>query len=294
MSILTKVFVVLVAIAGSALAGMSAAIVANIEPKEQQVKKIQDERDKMASELKVIRNDLAEFKAHQGQERAAASQTQLALNNHLSSLRTELSTERSEKRKAQDRVAEVEAQLKAAVAAGETFAAAVSGLQSQVGEMAGKQVALETQNVKLQDSVHEAQGARDHAVRQIERVNEEKAALQADNSRLSLLWSQVPLEVKERVTGRRDEGRAPAVSAPSIRGLVQDVRTTNGTTVLQINLGSRDHLTPNMKLMVVSADSADYCGDLVLSKVDVDKSVGTMTDKARDVKVGDRVVGGTN
>jgi hypothetical protein len=114
-------------------------------------------------------------------------------------------------------------------------------------------------------------------------------SLEQDNVQLRGLLAKVPAQYRQQITtGEAAQPAAPASVA--IAGTITDVQSAAGTQLVQVNVGSKDGVEPNMKFLVHRDDQ--YVGTFVVDRVESAVSAGRMTLTKGEVRSGDQIYSG--
>jgi len=84
-----------------------------------------------------------------------------------------------------------------------------------------------------------------------------------------------------------------ADNSKAVRGNVSDVESTNGITLIQINVGANDGLTPGSKVLIYRG-SDSYIATAVIDSVDGNVSVARVAQANGSIQAGDSVLAGVS
>ena len=187
----------------------------------------------------------------------------------------------------------------------------LASAQLKLGKLTANNDAFSRQLANLNNSLTRAQQARDHASAQLDRARNTANDLKAENSQLERQVAELLSDVmvldtevrrkKEQIAAlqddiRRASGRAttrtPVVPVKPSASVAR--RTINGKVIAvdldaritTINVGSIAGVSEGTKLTIYDDD---YVGDLEITRVFRDRSLGTILVSAKPVEVGDEV-----
>ena len=279
LSVLTKVFVVLVAILSVMLVALIVPFVANTQNYRQmaddarlQARMADESADLMKRQVEALEKGDTEKVVN--------------LTNELQGLKDKFQV-------LQQQVAEKDAQvirMRAQVGALEADRARLAASNQQLSQLLAKQnaelesrreqmVSLRSDMIDAETRITELEAQLATAERAVRRTREQMTRLEEEKSKLEELWNRVPVEARPTLQG---QGQAtsltaaefwPDLSKPLI-GEVTEVQQEAGETFVQINLGSNDGIEPNMLMLVHRGDQ--YLGTLVITSVDQRQSAGRM------------------
>ena len=187
-------------------------------------------------------------------------------------------------------------------------------LRLEIGTLTAGQESLQQQLSKLTASLGLAQEAQQHATSQLDKARNTSQELQAENAQLEGQLSEFTADVtifraevrrqKELIFSLQSDIRkaqgvtsaqamptvtgirsAPVVTAKPIRGKVTDVDLA--ANIAQINVGDIAGVTEGTRFIIY--DNSEYVGDLRVTRVLRDQSLGTIVLSKQSVKVGDEV-----
>lgn len=293
MSILTKIFVVLVTVLSVLLVALIVPFVANTE----------NFRGQLAQETQ--RRRAAEDKARDYQVEINAAQQAVAeqitdLNNKnqkltatINTLQSDLATARADKQSETAKLAQLEATVSLLSASASQNSTILADLQTEVAQRRDAVVKLDRQRIELSDRVNQLQGDNEALTRSLRRTREQATSLESRLAEMNARIKSLPDEYQGYFTdpAARLAGAEPTEPDFEIRGRVTKVQSVEGVTFVQINVGSNDKVEPNMKFYVYRGDS-EYVGTIVVNAVDTDASAGRVTLSSGSVAEGDMVYTG--
>ena len=286
MSILTKIFVVLVTI-------LSVTLVAVIVPFAAKT----DDYAKKWSESDV-RAALAEKAATEAQRTLTqqvtakdAANSALTLDNaklreSITALQAEITAKSLDLQSEKGSSAANTAELKRLAS---TLQQATSILEAQKAELdirRDEAVKQQTRLVQLVDHNNELEGQLEILNRQVKRFNEQLTALEEQKAKL-----QEELAQSNAATKTQTASQEPFEPSVKISGQVTAVEKVNSTTYVQINIGIADGVAPNMKFYIHR--NGVFLGTLVVAAVDAKASSGRIILAQQDIQAGDQVLTGS-
>ncbi len=280
MHTLTKVFIVLWALLSVFIMALAVPLVMNNDTwkaryQQENAKRVAAEttaalasRDLDLANIAKAQSESALQKIISGlKEDAAAAGTRLA------DLRSQLSTVRQEKDA-------IEAQLTRLSAAAETNANIIKTMGEEITRRRDESLVLMARTTDLEDELRDTLGRLD-------------VALQAQRT----LQEQMQVLRTQLAGGGTDSRRAPGedlgppVASPLVSGRVMSVvMGADGNRYVEVNLGSRDGVSENMKFLL--ARGGNFLGNLIITKVELNRAVGYVELDQGQVQINDEVRGG--
>ncbi|MCC5830076.1 MAG: hypothetical protein JJU36_11575 [Phycisphaeraceae bacterium] len=162
-------------------------------------------------------------------------------------------------------------------------------------EKQAKERALETQNTdqrriaELETQLLEVRAQEGNLRRQVRFMEEQLAVIEGRMREMTARADQLPEPYKGMVTGTA--ATMPEFDAnPAIQGRVARVASEGGQVFVQINVGTNDRVQPQMRFMVHR--DGNFLGNVIISKVDEQSASGVLRLATGEVRVGDRVYSG--
>lgn len=292
MHVLTKIFIVLVALLTIAIVPLVAVNATNESTFQKKFKEAQAQ----ASVAEALLNT----------ERAAWQASQQKLESDLRTMETKVAdlqktadSKSAEARKATQELAGTKAAQASIAASLEVLAqnGKASGqlTEALVSELRG----LRTRSMDAEKRLVEVQEAFDATQSSLEVADAARRALQEEVKRLGEEKDRALATVADYVSsvGELPKARVGAVSerivaSRNLSASVISVRRDNGATLAEINAGSRDGVKAGWTMMI--GDGSTFIGNLRITEVDVNRSVGVveLEDAATrgEVKVGQRAI----
>ena len=188
----------------------------------------------------------------------------------------------------------------------------IAGLRLELGKLTAEKESLQRDLTKLTASLGLAQEAQKHAISQLDTARDTANTLKAENAQLEEQVSQLTMDVsnltaevrnqKQQIFSlqsgiRKAQGvvstKAPATavelssvtSVQPIKGKVTGVDLA--ANIAQINVGEIAGVAEGIKFVIYDRDG--YVGDLRITRVLRDQSLGTIVLSSKPVEVGDEV-----
>jgi chromosome segregation ATPase len=286
LSILTKIFVVLVTVLS---VGLVAMIVPFVYKTEQYQTKYETEvakrraADESAAILQqtiqgivnaqsvqtaVIRDENSKLKTEVGK-----------IMGERANLEAQITSERSAQSAMQSQIARLAATLAQAIDLNKVQTEQLTTLRDATAKN-------RTDYFEAIEQIKTLQSQNDTLTRIVNRQAEEMAKLEEANAALSLAMSKVPAEYRDSTSAKAP----PIEAAVKIEGQVTQVRKIDTNTFAEINVGKKDGVTENMKFYIHR--NGTFLGTLVISNVDQKNAVGRMVSLVSDIQSGDSVLSG--
>lgn len=285
MSILTKVFVVLVAVLSVMLVALIVPFVANTENYKTQ--RDVALRSKAAAEAAAAAaNDKVALLASQG------TATEKEFSEKIQALNQTLAEQARGRRDAENQLAQTQAQntkLAADVsrlsAAHDMLASVNKSIADELNQRRTSMVELQTQLIQQIDQSKSLASTVDTLNHQVRRFSEQIQLLGEEKRKLEDELALVPPDF-------RQSKAVNAAPVPQVRieGKVTKVQSADGQTLVQISVGKTDGVAQNMKFIVYRGQQ--YLGTLSVRVVDDRSSAGLVELSAGSITAGDLVVAG--
>ena len=263
MSILTKIFVVLVTVFAVANVAMVIPYVNNTSHYKNEVGDL-EARLKQATADAQLANDRVETL----NEKYAQLNEDLTVQKgdyegQITSLQAQLTTKQSEVIKLSGQVNEKEAQLQQVSAGTEQQSLIIATMREELESARTDTLRNQKRNTELTDQNQTLSTELETAVEQVRLLKEKLADLENQ-----LTSGGVASDSDQAASG-------PAIAASNIRGVVTGVQTISDDVYVSINIGSNDQVTTGMEFMI--HDGPTFIGTMVVSKVDLNSSAGRIT-----------------
>lgn len=280
MHTLTKVFIVLWALLSVFIMALAVPLVMNNDTwkaryQQENAKRVAAEttaalasRDLDLANIAKAQSESALQKLISGLKEDAA-----AMSTRLADLRSQLSTVRQEKDA-------IEAQITRLSAAAETNANIIRTQGEEITRRRDESLVLMARATELEDELRDTLGRLD-------------VALQAQRT-LQEQMQELRTQLAGGVAGPRrapGEDLGPPVPSPLVSGRVMSVvMGADGNRYVEVNLGSRDGVSENMKFLL--ARGGNFLGNLIITKVELNRAVGYVELDQGQVQINDEVRGG--
>ena len=285
MSVLSKVFVVLVCILSVLLVALVVPFVANTENFRRKWEEEQRKRQAAETTARVQQGELNAVLEGENQRAAELRATVGQLTSQVSLLSEKLASTEAELAKERARIQKFEADVGRLAAAEEAHAAILKVQEEELKGRRDSDVAQKTRLIEQADRINELTSQVESMERAVRRVREEKT---------DMLQELTALRQRGPATGPARSDQRPleaALPAHTIFGEITRVqRTSGGQTFVEVNVGSNAGVTERMRFLVHRGDK--YLGDLVITLVDEQEAAGVLERPQGQIEVGDRVQAG--
>ena len=281
MSILTKIFVVLVTVLSVLLVALVVPFVANTENFRGQLTQTQQKLAAAESKARLAQTEISTAQAGLSQTITNLQNEITALKEKNNTLQSDVDTARSARQAEAARLAQLDAAVTIMTATNEQNAKLIDALSSEVTQRRDAMVKLERQGIEQRDQINAMQSENEGLTRAFRRASENLAAREGELRDLQQRIALLPPDQKLALTGDQSAMSAGGVEPEGrvIQGKVTKVEDVDGTTFVQLNVGERDQVTPNMKFYVHTPGN-ELLGTVVITAVDVDAAAGRVTLKS--------------
>lgn len=292
--ILTKIFIVLVALLTVAIVPLVAVNATN-EASFQ--RKFRDAQTAQKAAEANLESERATWLAQQQkvESELAAAKTQAA------DLQKQVDAKAAAVRKAEQDLAGMKAAQASVAASLEVMAQSGKASTALTDSLVAELRSIRTRAMDAEKRLVEMQEAYDKSQSELEVADAARRSLQEENKRLSNEKDRAVATVAEYVAsvGELSRARAGAVSdtarvvaTKNLSATIVNVRRAEGAPLAEINAGSRDGIQPGWVLAV--GDGSKFVGNLRITTVDPNRAVGVieLEDAAArgEVKVGHRAI----
>ncbi|MCE9592323.1 MAG: hypothetical protein K8S99_17590 [Planctomycetes bacterium] len=286
MSVLTKVFVVLVAVLSVMLVTLIVPFVANTENYRKQAEEQKNAYDAAKASAALVQQENQALMEKETQRVSELKQTIQGLQERNSTLTTQLAS--AEAATAAEKAAgtQAEANISRLAAAEEQHASINKALDAELQSLRPERVKQQTQIIQLLDRNNELSTQVEAVIRQVRRYSEENTQLGMHVAQLEATLAKVAPGAISQEAGSQQ----PYLSDVLIQGTVTDVQKADDTSFAQINVGKNDGVQENMKFLVHRGGK--FVGTLVVTKVDIKASAGRVMLAQGEIKTGDLVLSG--
>jgi vacuolar-type H+-ATPase subunit I/STV1 len=260
--VLTKIFVVFVSFLSVLLVALTVAYASNAGVLVQQVQSLEDQVKSLSSTAAVRNAERNRDELRIERELNDTKQLVMARDRDISELREREAQLSREKAMVAQEIDQLEAQLSQLISTNQTQTRLIEQLSTEVNQRRETELALQSQNIELQDS-----------------INDLMSQAEVKEAQIRALQERIAQAEREAEDG--GEGLRPV---PAVFGSVLAIRTPDaeaGDTYVEIDLGSSDQLVAGHELLVVRG--SQYVGAIRIIRTDVNRSVGKVERLARDV-----------
>jgi len=294
LSIVSRIFVVLVMILSVAQLAMIGPFIQNTENYKVALAEARQQAATAEENRKNIESDkLAWFKNQTQMVKDLRNETQ-RLNDQIAQLATDKNRLDIEIERGKTLLQEQIANGARATYVSEQLGAMNNALKTELDGRRIEMVKQQTRLIELGETNTTLSSKLETFERQVRRFSEQMAILEDDNRKLEDIVRKVPADVLNVIKGvNPDEGSKQDLAFDStvpINGLVTEVRKIDNTTFVEVNVGKQDGLAENMKFLVHRGDQ--FVGTLVITNVDAKSAAGRMRILQGDVNKGDAVFTG--
>jgi len=290
LSILTKVFVVLVTIVSVAVMALVVAFSANVENYKAKWTTEKDLRvaaegnaEQWQEEFSRMLDYRREMELQHAEAMADLERQNTALKNELTTAQEQIQTlgvEKSTLVAQNSRLTALNAQLTAMKEGADTD---LTKLRQTTTDQARQIVELTDRNAELSAE----KNAQEAIAR---RLAERNTILEEEIHTKEVLLSKVPQDVMSEVLGQQTKiPDAPKWMDPPVYGKVVRVNEKGGEIYLELNVGTNEGVQENTLFMISRGET--YLGDLVIESVDVNAAAGRIRNPAQAAKGGGIKVG---
>ncbi len=300
MSILSKIFILLVTILAVLLAALIIPFVSNVEDYRAQRELAEQERDVAKVAIGVAQEALVKMRSAEATRIAEKQAEVTLLEGQIGRLKNELANMQTQLIAANNKNVKFEAdlgRLSAADAQKTTLLASTQNdlntIRDQRDQFRQKTIELAGTNTDLESRV-QVLNRQVRSQRETIAEQEERAIANAE------LLSRIPVDVLERAKNPNaadstadagDESTSRIEMDPPVSGKVTLVSNDGGITFVQIDLGKVDGVRPNVLFRVHRG--SQFLGRLVISAVDEKSAAGRIElAQGTAIAIGDRVQSG--
>jgi hypothetical protein len=277
--ILTKILVVFAAVLSLGLAALTSSYAMNRDTITGSFNDAIVARDKANANYEAQSSDFAS-------ERQRDQDSYGRLSAQLEALQTA-------KRDAESKVAELTLEARSANDRADSVMRQIGGLGETVDTQAE---IIASQGGELKKTRVDAQKTREQNIALLDRIND----LESQNEVLSQSNRSLQESIAEMQANEQNGGTDIAASGSSeprplvgdlVVGSIREVRSNNGQQYAEVDLGTRDRLSNNVKLHITR--NGDFVANLIIVRTDLQTSVGlvdTIGDSSIQVRPGDTVL----
>jgi len=285
-SAISKVLVVLVSFMAVLLVAITVPFVYNTENYASQV----EQAEKLAQAAQEsARQREAEIKNLQEQESRRVAELQSEKNqltSQINGLLSELASVSAELEDQKSANAASKADVSRLAATVEQYAEITRDLQEKRDDLLATNLQKDTRLIELADRNNVLESQKGTLERQVRLLQEDLTATKETVAELESTLSNTAVASAD--TGMQDTPFEP--TGPAIQGQVTNVSSSAGEKFVQVNVGSNDGVSQNMKFLVHRGDQ--YLGTLIITRVDSNAAAGRVELAQGDISVDDQVLAG--
>jgi predicted nuclease with TOPRIM domain len=287
LSVLTKIFVVLVTFLSIFLVALIVPFVAKTENYRAQVEhqKLLTESAKAAADEK--QSEITRLEAGESERFINLQGEKRRLTDQITTLTEQVATANAQTRKLETDSAKRDADMRALTAAAEQYGVITQTLQDELQQRRSDSVRSQTRIIELDDRNNELESQLASLERRVRQFTERNTELESELQTLEQGVAQLPDAQKQMVFGRAQDTEAqPFVASQPIQGLVTHVEPLLDDVYVQLDVGRNDGVQENMKFMVHRG--GQFIGNAIVVRVETDESAA----KLRNVQGGMQVTVG--
>lgn len=276
MSLLTKIFVVLTAVAALVYVPLTIAYVNNtnhitdLYQAERQRALVADESARVAAQ------QLDNLAAAHADELEQAEADKADLRGEIDDLMTQVSQRDVDITNVRNQLTSAQAQLEQLTAGAEQTAELLTMLETEVTQRREKWIEAQRQIAELTDSVQDKTTQLVTALEQIRLLRENLVDAEQQIADIRAQGGTAQAEEEGTVT--------PAGVTYPIRGRVTEVQERGQeTTLVAVNVGSNDNVEEGMEFIV--HDGTNYVGTIRIRRVDLNQAAGVVTQQKSGAQI---------
>lgn len=290
MSVLTKVFVVLVSILSVILVALIVPFVSNSENYRQELQDVRNELIKAQSRARLFQNDIAAVQKEDSQRVLLLEKEKADLVGQMTGLKERLNTSDIDNQQNVAKIATFEADWARLTAANQQHAQVNAQLQDELKRRREQAIDQQTKMIQLVDRNMELESQIQAQTRQVRRIREKLTQLEERNVDLEGKLAQLPPEWQAKLVAEEMSSTNPIIPQTPITGQITGVQTLGAEMFVQVNVGRNDGVEENMKFLVHRGDQ--FLGTLIVTTVDAASSAGRLELLQGEVAVGDAILTG--
>lgn len=286
-SILTKVFVVLVTILSVVLVALIVPFVANTEDFKKQADAAKAAQI-LAEQTAALRQSEVRALKEQGvQEVISLKAERQTLLAQITTMTAKVSEAEAAVQKEQADKARSQVELSRLTASHEQFATMFAAMQKELGQRREEMVGQSTKLIELADRINQLESEKEALTRRVRQFREQVVQMEERSGQLETAFMKLPPELRAQVTGDDAATAIPYESPTVIIGRVTNVQSIADETFVQVDIGKNDGVAPNMKFLVHRG--GQFLGNLVITTVDTQSSAGRIQLLQGNIASGDLV-----
>lgn len=290
---LTKVFVVLVTFLSVVLVALIVPFVANTENYRQALDNQKTALAAAQQTASLKQNEVEATAARSAEEISKLKSEVAQFVSRSTSMTSDLARAENDALTQRADNASLKSQISVLASTSKQYADITNALQDELTKRRTETLDLQTKLIELSRRNNDLQEQNNALTRNVRHSQEQMASLEEENRKYDQLIQKLPVDERQALTSGGDNATAanqPFVPSTQIQGKINTVEQRLDDTFVQINIGSRDGVEPNMKFWVHRGDK--FIGTLVVTKVDTNASAGRMNLIQTPVTDGDLVLTG--
>ncbi|MCC6909160.1 MAG: hypothetical protein IT430_14555 [Phycisphaerales bacterium] len=280
MHTLTKVFIVLWALLSVFIMALAVPLVMNNDTWKARYQAENASRLAADNSAKLASQQLDLVNIAKAQSESALNKIIAGLREDLASQTTRMADLRSQLATARQEKDAIQAQINRLAAAAETNADIIETQGEEITRRRDESLQLMSRSTELEDQLRDTLSRLDVAL-DAQRTLQEQIQELAERLQSGGTGAETA-STSEEVT---------PIPSPLVSGRVMSVQTgADGNRYLEVNLGSRDGVSENMKFLI--ARGGKFLGNLIITKVELNRAVGFVQLEQDKVMINDEVRGG--
>ncbi len=275
MSLLTKIFVVIVTVLALLIPPLLVANVKSANAYKTRYMEVDQELAAARNTAKLREADLDKLR------RDTADQVQ-ELNEQIAELETRNAESRAQLRQKEvtlvettNQLNDVRARLGDLSSALDTQSKIIDDLKEEVASRRDQTLELERKNIELNDELQDTQTQLATAIQQIRQYREQISELTDANQKLAEKVEQASAGGQvASATGAQQPQVSMAMEQP-VRGIITDIIRQESEMLAAVNVGSNDNVSEGMEFIIY--EDGQFKGNLTITKVDMNSAAGVVT-----------------
>ena len=293
MSIVTKIFVIAVTFLAIVQVALIVPYVAKTENFQQEINSTRGRLRSAETRAEQLQSDNSQLQADEGIRILNTNATIEALKKELTTLAADLSTATNDVLAEKARGDMIDASRIAMDAALRQMTSIVTANQSELDMRRKQMIENQTRMIQLVQRNDELSTDVEAAGREVRRLREQMAAANEKVREYGDMIAQLPPVERDRLRGGSAGGPDDVrTTATQVRGKITTVAPLEDETLVAIDVGRNDTVTPNTKFWIQRA--GNYIGSLVVIRSDANESAARVANLVpnMEVRVGDEIFSG--
>jgi len=295
LSVLTKVFVVLVTFLSIMLVALIVPFVAKTEDFRAKLQTAESAKSRAEAAARNRESEISQLQSGES-ERFTALQAKIrSLTETITNLTQSMADQKGRVQDLEADKSKRDADFSRLTAANEQFGQINKTLQDELADRRKETVDDKTRIIETVDRNNELESQLESLTRSVRQFQEKATELEGEKDRLEKMLAKLPpstLQALREGDQAMQDGNAVVTPSHPISGQVTKIQVLGTDTWVQVNVGRNDGVEQNMKFMVHRG--GQFLGSTMIMKVDTDESAGRMvlTIPGAEVTVGDAVLTG--